>query len=192
MTTPRRSIFRERAMKHYIQRQEKDVLPRLVSPPVFVYFWILLGLLGIAACVAWCGQVPTYVAGSGVLLAQQVPSSSKQPEGLVLIFLPANHPLQLQIGFPVQLRIDATGLHVSGQIEKLEPGIVSPQEARRRYALNASVAGVITQPSRVLIARIETLLSTSLYAGSIMSAQVQSGYRSVFSLLSGFVGLVGG
>lgn len=192
MTTPRRSIFRDSAMKHYIQRQEKDVLPRLVSPAVFTYFWILLGLLLIAGCVAWWGKVPTYVAGSGVLLAQEGPSSSKQPQGLVLIFLPANHPLQLEIGLPVQLRIDATGLHFSGQIEKIEPGIVSPLEARKHYALNADVAQVITQPSIVLIARIETLLPARLYAGSIMSAHVQSGFRSVFSLLLGFAGLIGG
>jgi hypothetical protein len=48
MPTSGRSIFRAEAHKHYIQNQEKVVLPRLVSPQVFVYLWIL-ALLVMAA-----------------------------------------------------------------------------------------------------------------------------------------------
>ncbi len=42
------SIFRERAMVHYLQRRQKDVLPRLIAPHTFVFLWILLGALLIA------------------------------------------------------------------------------------------------------------------------------------------------
>ena len=48
MPTSGRSIFRAEARKHYIQNQEKVVLPRLVSPQIFVYLWIL-ALLVMAA-----------------------------------------------------------------------------------------------------------------------------------------------
>ena len=39
-----RSIFRSEALQHYIQNQEKVVLPRLVSPRSFAYLWVLAGL----------------------------------------------------------------------------------------------------------------------------------------------------
>ena len=39
-----RSIFRSEALQHYIQNQEKVILPRLVSPRSFTYLWILAGL----------------------------------------------------------------------------------------------------------------------------------------------------
>ena len=43
-----RAIFRAEARQHYIQNQEKVVIPRLASPRVFVTLWIL-GLLLMAA-----------------------------------------------------------------------------------------------------------------------------------------------
>lgn len=43
-----RSIFRSEARQRYIQNQEKVVLPRLVSPQVFVYLWLLALLLTVA------------------------------------------------------------------------------------------------------------------------------------------------
>jgi hypothetical protein len=49
--TSQRSIFRSEARQHYIQTQEQVVLPRLASPRVFVFFWILAMLLTVAGSV---------------------------------------------------------------------------------------------------------------------------------------------
>jgi hypothetical protein len=46
-----RSIFRSEARRHYLQNQEKVVLPRLASPRVFVYLWILALLLVVAGSI---------------------------------------------------------------------------------------------------------------------------------------------
>ena len=43
-----RSIFRAEARQHYIQNQEKVVLPPLVSRRIFVFLWILALLLMLA------------------------------------------------------------------------------------------------------------------------------------------------
>jgi hypothetical protein len=43
-----RSIFRSEARQRYVENQEKVVLPRLASPRVFVYLWILALLLMMA------------------------------------------------------------------------------------------------------------------------------------------------
>ncbi|MBV8822489.1 MAG: hypothetical protein JO125_12120 [Chloroflexi bacterium] len=45
MTISQRPIFRDRAMKHYLQKGEQDVLPHLITPPIFLLLWIVLGLL---------------------------------------------------------------------------------------------------------------------------------------------------
>ncbi|HEX4203977.1 MAG TPA: hypothetical protein VHZ51_07215 [Ktedonobacteraceae bacterium] len=45
MKTRQRSIFREHAVARYAQRQEKIVAPRLISLPLLVALWSLLGLL---------------------------------------------------------------------------------------------------------------------------------------------------
>jgi hypothetical protein len=49
-----RSIFRPEARQRYLQNQERVVLPRLVSPRVFVYLWVLaLFLVVVGALVAF-------------------------------------------------------------------------------------------------------------------------------------------
>jgi len=45
MVGSKHSIFRDRAIRQYFHRREKDVLPRLIGPPVLVFLWILLGVL---------------------------------------------------------------------------------------------------------------------------------------------------
>jgi hypothetical protein len=45
MGETQRSIFRERAMQHYLHKHEQDVLPRSVSPALFLFLWIALVLL---------------------------------------------------------------------------------------------------------------------------------------------------
>jgi hypothetical protein len=51
MRATQRSIFRSEALQHYIQNQEKVVLPRLISPRIFVYLWILALTLMVAGAI---------------------------------------------------------------------------------------------------------------------------------------------
>src|SRR5258706_600449 len=54
----------------YKRRMEKDVVARLISWPIILCLWLLLGALVVAAFFAWYVQVPTYVDGSGIILAR--------------------------------------------------------------------------------------------------------------------------
>ena len=55
LPTAARSIFRAEARQHYLQNQEKVVLPRLVSRRVFITLWILalLFLMAGTIVVVW-------------------------------------------------------------------------------------------------------------------------------------------
>jgi hypothetical protein len=46
-----RSIFRSEARQRYVENQEKVALPRLASPRVFLYLWILALLLIVAGAL---------------------------------------------------------------------------------------------------------------------------------------------
>jgi len=187
-----RSIYRDKAIQKYIEKREKDILPHLVAPPVFLFLWILLGLLLTGGILAWFAQVPTYLAGSGMILEQQSSSASGPREATALIFFPAASASQLRAGLPVQVQLGSTGPALTTKISQVEPGILSPSAARTRYALNGSVSQLINQPVVAVEARLGSPISDQMYAGSVVNAQAQVGSQRVLSLLPGFEQVIGG
>jgi hypothetical protein len=77
MKQPNRPIFRSTALKHYLQKKERDVFPRLLSPVVFGFYWLLFGLLLLAMGIAWWGEVPVYASGSGLLFITTTTATPK-------------------------------------------------------------------------------------------------------------------
>lgn len=191
MVPSRHPLFREKALKQYMQKQEKDILLRPVSPPAFACSWILLCLFLLAALLAWWQEVPTFVEGSGVILAQGQANTTTSDKAVILIFLPATYAGQIRSKLPVRVQIDSGGLELSSTVEHVEPGIISPTEARKRYRLDSDTAQILTAPSIALTVMPKTALPAHTYAGSLVSAQVQIGSRRVLSLLPSFSQLIG-
>ena len=195
MEQPVRSIFRGNALKHYMQNRERDVLPRLISPMVFGLYWLLLGVFFVAIGIAWWGEVPIYVMGSGLLVTtSKHVLKTEQNDLQALIFVPviSSQTLpQLSPNAPVLLRLASAQL--DGQIIRIDPGVVSPTEARKRYKLAGGEALLISVPSLVLHARLTTPLPPSFYVGSIVQGSIQSGSQRILSLLiPGLDGLLEG
>lgn len=176
-------IFRQKAWEAYVGKQEQAVLPRLVNPSVFVFCWILFAFLLSAGSFALWEQVPIYASGSGILLEQTTASRSALHEMVALIFVPASHPLSVQQGANIQLQFGKTGPDGSGQIERVELGLISPQEARQRYQLTGIAALLITRPSMVVLVRLAPPLPQQLYTGSLVSTQVPIGTQPLLTLL---------
>jgi len=187
----KRAIFRNKALQYYAQSREKDVLPRLVAPPVFIFLWVLLGLLLVATLLAWLGQVPVYVAGSGVVLNSGVKIQQGGQEAVAVVFLPATPSLNVRSGLPIQVQIGSSGPQLTSTIDTVQPGVISPSDARERYSLTGDLAQVITQPSIAVTVRLGAGVSTQRFAGSLVGAQVQVGTRSVLSLLPVIGPLIG-
>jgi hypothetical protein len=193
MAVSKRNIFRGKALQHYATSKQKEVLPRLVSPPVFVFLWILLGLVLFAGIAAWLTRVPTYIVSTGVVLdGGIIQGQQANDEATAIIFVPASHASQVHIGQPILLQIGATGTQVLYKVERIEPGILSPNEARRRYGLDNATSPTITGPSMALTISLGPAFPTQLYAGSSVSAQLQIGSQRVLSLLPGLGQLIGG
>ena len=193
MAVSKRSIFRGKAMQHYAESRRKEVLPRLISPPVFVFFWILLLLLLFAGITAWLAHVPTYIVTTGVVLDREIIQGQQANDGATaIIFVPASHASQVHVGQPILLQIGATGTPLRDKVESVVPGILSPNEARRRYGLDNTTSPIITGPSMVLTISLGPTFPAQQYAGSTVSAQIQVGSQRVLSLLPGLGQLIGG
>jgi hypothetical protein len=178
-----RPLFREHAWQHYLQKREKDILPHVVSPPIFVCAWILFGLIVVVGLVVATQRVPIQVDGSGIVLAQEHnDASSGSNGGTALLFLPASEARQVHVGERSQIQIGLTGPSYTTTIAQVEPGLLSPNDIYKRYGLNCSAMPTITEPSVVVHVKLVPSLSSYLYAGSPITAQVQIGTQRILSL----------
>ena len=185
MVVPEHTIFRERALMAYRRGREKDVVPRLISWPIIVCLWLLLGVLIAAGFLAWYVQVPTYVDGSGIILGRGDMLQPADGEPVAVVFLPPHQSAHMRVGLPADIQIGSAGVHVRGTIARVEPGITSPTAARKRYRLDSTGALLVTQPRIVVIIRLGTTLPATAYAGSLLTAKVEVGFQRLLTLLPG-------
>jgi hypothetical protein len=190
MPRSQRPLFREPALQHYLQKSEKDILPHFVSPPIFVCIWIMLGLAVAVGFFAGTQNVPVRVDGVGIVLAQEQSHALGSKGGTALVFLPASEAKLVHVGEPSQLQIGPTGPSYSSTIAQVEPGLLSPDDISKRYGLNCSAISTITEPAVVVHVGLVPSLSSHLYAGSLIRAQVQIGTQRLLSLsgLNDFIG----
>ena len=189
----RQPLFRAQAFQHYARGREKTVLPRFVAPPVLLCLWLLLGLLLLTTALAWHIQVPLYTRAEGALLPS--PSGNQQATSAVqaILFVPAAPTLDLRVGASFSGQIVLTGEAFVGTIARVQPGVVTPEQARAQYALSGDLALVITGPSVVVLVHIEPTFPAAAHAGLSVSAQVPVGEQSMLSWLPDVLsGLVGG
>jgi hypothetical protein len=170
---------------------DKDVVPRLVSWPIIVCLWLLLGVFIGTGFIAWYVQMPTYVDGSGIILARGALPQSADGEPAAIVFLPPHQAAHVRVGLPTDVQIGAVGVHVRGTVAKVEPGIMSPDAARTGYRLDGAGALLITQPAVVVLVSLGTTVPATAYAGSLVTAKVEIGSQRLLALLPGLGRLLG-
>ncbi|MBV9230607.1 MAG: hypothetical protein JOZ18_14955 [Chloroflexi bacterium] len=200
MSVSNRSIFRKTAINHYMHSREKKVKHRFTPLSATVFLWALFGLLVVAGAFAWYEQVPLYVSGTGVVINKGITGhkgnavrsrgGEASDEIVAIVFLPPDQSSKLQIGLPVQLHIGLSGLQLNRSIAEIEPGLISPYSALKRYGLNGNCCSLITQPSVVVLVGLGTAIPT-MYAGSMLTAEVKIGTERVLPLLLGWDGVRG-
>jgi hypothetical protein len=186
MLMPNHPIFRQNAVKHYMQNRQKDTLPRFISLPIALFLWALLGLLLVVGLLAWYEQVPAYISGNGVVLnAKYVPQQNSQGAVAVAFFAigQSNH---LHVGQIVSVHVGTSTQSLRGTVLSVDPA-VSPDIAVSRYGLDAPL---ITQPSALALIKLEDI-APSLYAGSTLTIDVRVGSHRIISLLPGIGRLFG-
>jgi hypothetical protein len=151
----------------------------------------LLGVLIATGFLAWYVQVPTYVDGSGIILARGDMLQPAYGQMVAVVFLPPDQSAHLRVGLPVDVQIGSAGMLVHSTIAQVETGIMSPDAARQRYRLDGVRALLVTQPSIVVIIKLGTTLPATSYAGSFLTAKVEIGSQRLLTLLPGLGNFLG-
>src|SRR6059058_836109 len=98
----------------YKRGMEKAIVPRLISWPIVVCFWLLLGVLIAAGFLAWDVQVPTYVDGPGIILAGVDMLQLDDGEMVAVVFLSPDQAAHVRVGLPVNVQIGAADVYGKG------------------------------------------------------------------------------
>jgi len=181
MSETKRVIFREVALQHYKQSRSRDVLPRYISPPVFLLMWIFCGLCACAIVLAGNTHVPVYSIEPGIILPI-LQAQDRKTDLEVIIFLSPDQLARVHTGEPVQLQA-TSGIQWNQRITHVESTLLSPMTIRQRYHLDAQMSLLITQPSGVAVVALRAASIPTMYEGSLVRAQIQTATQSLLSML---------
>ncbi len=180
------SIFRKRAIEKYVQKQERHVILRLVSPPMFMCLWALLLLTVCGGALVWSIQEPIMVQGKGLVVQQKATNGTNTQKIIVLLLLPADQQANLKVRQPVHIVITSANITFNSTIEQVETGAMSPAAISTQFNLQQSLAQTLSGPSLVATAPVEPMSQAQTYLSSQCQVQVQIGSESAISLLPGF------
>jgi hypothetical protein len=180
-----RSIFRQRAVEKHIQKRERHIILRLVSPPMFVFLWTLLALAVAGGALVWTIQEPVVVQGKGVVVEQNAANTKTAQKIIVLLLLPTNQQANLKVGQPVRITI-GSNIIFNSTINQVEKDIMSPTAISSKYTAQAApLAQTLSGPAVVATAAVEPMSQAQTYLGSQCQAQIQIGSESIVTMLPG-------
>lgn len=184
MVAQRHAIFREKALKHYTQGRKKDVLPHFSSISAAFFAWMLLGSMIATGLVAWYGQVPVFLPGSGIVLGNGNQTATATGGANALAFFAPGRATQLRVGDTVQVQFGASSSHVDGTIAQVMPGTTDLASALTHYGLNFGNTTPQSQQVAVALIKLGTDFPAASYAGSTVVVEVTVGTQSLFSALA--------
>lgn len=185
MVAQRHAIFRDKALKHYTQGRKKDVLPNFSSLSAGLFAWLLLGSLIATGLVAWYGQVPVFLPGSGIVLGNSSQASVTNSGANALVFFSPDQATRLHVGDKAQTQLGTNGSNINGTIVQVLPGTTNLATALSHYGLSFSNTTAQSQQVAVALLNLGTRFPAASYAGSSIVVQVNVGTESLFSALTG-------
>jgi hypothetical protein len=117
-------LFREEAIRRYLDRGGRGEIARLTPGWVGATFWLVVAasLIGIAFLAF--ATVDEYAAGPAVVRA-----------GRVEAYLPGAYAARLTPGLPLVVRLDGAREALRVSVETVGPSVLSPEEARARLGV---------------------------------------------------------
>jgi hypothetical protein len=177
----KRKLFRTQALKHYTQNKQKDILPTFVAPPIFLLFWLLLLIIGVALFFSWQERVPTYTQALGIVLEQP-----NQP-ATALLFLPPASATNLAVGQQLTFQVNITGQKFQSDVTSISSDPITPENAIAQYGLTGDTQSVIDQPSLVVAINLTPQQTQQVVDHLSIVAQIRVGSSSLLSMLPGLL-----
>ncbi|HXR66012.1 MAG TPA: hypothetical protein VN729_08815 [Ktedonobacteraceae bacterium] len=185
MVAQRHTIFRDKALKHYTEGRKKDILPNFSSLSAGLFAWVLLASMIVTGLVAWYGQVPVFLAGSGIVLGNGGQTNTARGGANALAFFAPEQATQLHVGDAAQVQVGASSSHVDGTIVQVLPGTTNLATALAHYGLNFGNASLQSQQVAVALINLGAGFPAANYTGSSVVVEVTVGTQSLFSALTG-------
>lgn len=188
MLAARHSIFRDKALKRYIEGRKKDVLPNFSSIPVAIFFWVLIGSFTATGLVAWYMQVPVYLAGPGIMLGEGNAAQGASNGATALVFFSPGASAKVHVGQSAQIQTSTGGSPLTGAIVEVAPGTTNLAAALQHYGLgsgSASSTSLSSQQVVVALLKLGAGVPATLYPGSFLTVEVNVGTQSLFFALAG-------
>lgn len=186
MTPANRTIFRSGALEGYMQARAQTVLPRFIAPPAPLCLWLLLGCFITVSVLAWLTPVPVYRNGIATIVDSNGPDQYSKDEELIVAFFPPESKAEIRTGQNLSLKLDPAGPPLVRAIAVIEPGILSPADARKKFNLDDATARAYQRPAAIAIARLgkpDEELPASAYEGVVVEARVEIGSQRLIALL---------
>jgi hypothetical protein len=180
MTPSNRTIFRSGAVEAYMHARAQTVLPRFIAPPAPLCLWLLLGCLFTVSGLAWLARVPVYRNGIATVI------TSKEEDQLIVAFFPPESKSEMRAGQNLSLKLDPAGPPLVRAIAAIEPEILSPAGARKRFNFDDATTRAYQGPAAIVIARLgkpSETLPANAYEGTVVDAQVEIGSQRLITLL---------
>ena len=193
MKNNQRQIFRADALKNYAQAKDRLVLPKFISPPVFICAWALIVILLAGAILMLRVRTPVYATGSAFTLSEAEGQPPQEEGGLRIVALfPAESLPRLEAGQKLILKSDDSGQTLSARVVAAEREASSPDAVRRRFNLNACAKGLDKGSAAVVVfAELKPPRAGGVAAygkeGGTFRAEVEIGSRRVAAFLP-FIG----
>lgn len=189
MIAPRNPIFRDKALKHYIQNKKKDVLPHFSSVPAAVFGWLLLGLLIATGLLVNYEQVPVSVTGEGIVLSTGDPAQTGNGGAVALAFFSPSVGTRLRAGQSVRIQVGSSDTQLVSEIAEVEPGTSSPAAVLEHYGQQVNGSGTTDQQVVVVLLKSGPTFSAAQYVGNVLVVQVNAGSQSLFAAVTGISNL---
>lgn len=178
-----RVLFRAHALQHYMDKSKNDLLPRIISPPVFVLMWMLFGVVLISGLIGWMERVPVFTESSGLVRSDEQQVSSLKHNVDVVVFIPTANSTQMHIGMAAKAKFDTSTQYFDGTIVTKDALVLSPVAIRKQYQLTCSMMpdGLVASIAVTILVPVPA--NIAIENGALSQVQIQTGSQSVLDLL---------
>jgi len=179
-----KSIFRSKALRSYSDREQQPASYTLVTPRSLFLLWALLVLVVFFGLITWLARIPVYTPAVAVGINGAASENETPAATIIVILVAADHLNKLHVGQNVVFKFNATHHNVIAQIFSVEPEVLTPQAARKRFDPGAPFSN-IAEPKAVALARLDPQSSNAWlfnYRGGSIDAWVETDSKPVLSL----------
>lgn len=176
-----RPIFRPTALRAFVERREKAVVPRWIAPRFLRWVWALAALSCLAAAPLLLSEIPIYAPAIAVL--DDAPGHS----GALRVLVPAARTGSDLLGHRVLVGRDGEPDRAVAVVTSVRPGVLSPDQVRARYGALPLIAPGFAPPVVVVDATwtdgSPAWAPTAAAAGAWQPAEVEVFTCKVVSLI---------